>query len=257
MHKEKIMKIRVLSDLHLEYGELEFPYKHYGEDVLVLAGDIHTRGRHSDWIRKIPKDVEIVMVSGNHEYYRGSFDRVNDDLKRIEDIYPNFHFLLDQSITIKDVDFFGGTMYTDLKLYGEDPLLEMELRYAINDFEWITKNDRGTFRRWSVDDHKSCHEKFCFELGGWLKRTEGCKRVVISHFVPTSKAIHPQYQMSRLNPYFASDMERFMGWEGYWFAGHTHSSYRGKIGDTELIINPKGYDRYENRLFEEDLIVEI
>ena len=252
------MKIRVLSDLHLEYGLFEFPYKHYGEDVVVLAGDIMNRGRHAEFIKQIPNHVEIVMVSGNHEYYRGSFTAVNDQLKALEDKYPNFHFLLDEGIKIGDVDFFGGTMYTDLQLFGYDPVLEMEVRYGINDFEWIQKMDRGSFRRWTVEDHKSCHEKFCYELAGWLKRTEGAKRVVVSHFVPTSKAIAPQYQMSRLNPYFTSDMERFMGWEGYWFAGHTHSSFRGQVGDTKIVINPKGYGhRYENRQFEENLIVEI
>ena len=249
------MKIRVLSDLHLEFGELDFIYKYAGEDILVLAGDIHTRGQHGKFLKTIPENVEIVMVPGNHEYYRSSFDRVNSDLKNFE--FPNLHVLLDQEITIKDVDFFGGTMYTDFQLYGYDPLIEIQARYAISDFDWITKNDRGQYRKWLIDDHKCCHEKFCYHLKGWLNRTEGKKRVVVSHFVPTGKAIHPQYQMSKLNPYFASDMERFMGWEGYWIFGHTHSSYRGMIGDTELICNPKGYGNYENKEFISDLIVEI
>ena len=251
------MKVRVISDLHLEYGELEFPYKNYGENVLVLAGDIHTRGKHSNFIKQVPKNVEILMVAGNHEYYRGSFDKVNSELKALEGVYPNFHFLLDQEFSYKGVDFFGGTMYTDLKLYGDNPLVEWDVRRGINDFEWITKNDRGTYRRWSIEDHKSYHEKFCFELGGWLKRTEGKKRFVISHFVPTELAIAPQYRGSTLNPYFASDMERFMGWEGYWVFGHTHSSYVGNVGDTKLICNPKGYDRCENPSFDEGLTVEV
>jgi predicted phosphohydrolase len=252
------MKIRVLSDLHLEYGELDFPYKHLGEDVLVLAGDIHTRGRHGNFLKKIPTTVEIMFVSGNHEYYRGSFDNVNSDLKNLEEQFPNFHYLMDQGITYKGVDFFGGTMYTDLLLCGIDPLIDITVKHGINDFEWIMKNDKGRFRNWSVEDHKSCHEKFCFELAGWLKRTEGCKRVVITHFSPTEQAIHPQYRMNKLNPYFTSNMERFMGWEGYWFAGHTHSSWNGYVGDTNIIINPKGYGhRYENREFDPNLIVEI
>jgi predicted phosphodiesterase len=251
------MKLRILSDLHLEGGEYDYTYKHAGEEVLILAGDIHTRGRHSILLKKVPKDVEIFMVAGNHEYYRGSFDRTNDELKALEEHYPNFHYLLDQSITFKGVDIFGGTMYSDLLLYGFDPLVEIETQHGINDFMWITKNDKGRYRTWRVEDHKTCHEKFCFEFTGWLKRTEGCKRVVITHFVPTEQAIHSQYRMSRLNPYFTSNMEHLMGWEGLWIFGHTHSSYRGKIGDTELICNPKGYGNYENREFIEDLIVEI
>ena len=259
------MKIKILSDLHLEYGKHDFTYQYHGEDVLILAGDISSassggRTNFEYFIETIPNHVEIIKVAGNHTYYRGSFDRVNSEIKSIEDKYPNFHFLLDQSLTLKDVNFFGGTMYTDLQLFGNDPLVEIDVKHGINDFEWITKNDKARYRKWSVEDHKSCHEKYCFELAGWLKRTEGCKRVVISHFVPTEKAVHPQYRMSRLNPYFTSDMERFMGWEGFWVFGHTHSSYRGKIGDTELICNPKGYSRTgnsENHDFDPELIFEI
>ena len=251
------MKIRILSDLHLEGGELDYTYKHVGEDVVILAGDIHTQGRHDCILKKIPRDVEVFMVAGNHEYYRGSFDHANSAMKNFEDTYPNFHFLLDQSITFKGVDFFGGTMYTDLQLYGIDPMVEIEVKHGINDFMWINKNRKGAFSPWRIEDHKSCHEKFCYELQGWLGRTEGCKRVVISHFVPTAQAIDPQYRMSRLNPYFTSDMERFMGWEGLWVFGHTHSSYEGMLGDTRLVCNPKGYGHYENRMFDEELIVEI
>lgn len=251
------MKIRVLSDLHLEGGELDFTYKPAGEDVVVLAGDIHTRGRHSSILKQIPENIEVFMVAGNHEYYRGSFDNVNKELKNLEELHRNFHFLLDQEISFKGVDFFGGTMYSDLKLYGEDPLVEIEVQHGINDFMWIMKNDHGRFRSWRIDDHKSAHEKYCHELKGWLNRTEGKKRVVISHFVPTAQAIHPQYRMSRLNPYFTSDMEHLMGWDGLWIFGHTHSSYDGMFGDTKLICNPKGYGNYENKLFDDYLIVEI
>ena len=256
------MKIKVLSDLHLEFGDLDYRYKFTGEDVIVLAGDIYTRGNHSKLISKIPRDVEVFMVAGNHEYYQGNFDRVNGALKDLQILYPNFHFLQDESITYMGVEFFGGTMYSDLTLYGPDPLVEIDIKYCINDFKWISKtynpsNQYIHSRNWSIEDHKEANANFVKEYLGWMKRTEGCKRVVISHFAPTPQAIAAQYQMSKLNPYFIHNMEDYMGWEGIWIFGHVHTAFQGQVGDTRLICNPKGYGNYENRLFDDDLIVEI
>lgn len=252
------MKIKIISDLHLEGGELEFTYKHSGEDVLILAGDIHTRCRHDKFIQSIPEHVEILMVAGNHEYYRsGHFDKVNQFFKDLQWLRPNFHFLNNESINIDGVDFYGGLMCTDLLLYGFDPLIEIDVKHCINDFTYILTADGNRTRTWNIDDHKEQHEIFTYGLKGFLNRTEGCKRVVISHFAPTQKAIAPQYQMSKINPYFVSDMEHLMGWEGIWCFGHVHNCYDGQIGDTRLICNPKGYGHYENRMFDENLIVEI
>jgi hypothetical protein len=124
----------------------------------------------------------------------------------------------------------------------------------------ISKTDPGIvgiFRKWSVEDHKAQYKTFVKNLKDWLKRTEGQKRVVISHFAPIEKAIAPQYKNSLLNPYFVVDNTHLMGWEGYWFFGHVHSCYEGSVGDTKLICNPKGYGDYENLSFNENLVIEI
>ena len=254
------MRLRLLSDLHCE--GYTYLYEHAGEDVLVLAGDIHTRNRHEEVIDQVPGHVKIVMVAGNHEYYRSVYQDVNEYLFGLESKYPNFKYLHNTSAVIDGVDFFGGTMYTDFGLYGEDLKFEAESMAArgINDF-YVSRVRSGeskeATRMWSTRDHTKQHEEFCFELAGWIKCTEGRKRVVVSHFVPTPQVIHPRWGKNMLNPYFTADMERFMGWEGLWFAGHTHDSADIMIGDTRVVINPRGYGVENKEGFKEAFIVEI
>ncbi|MBV8629118.1 MAG: metallophosphoesterase family protein, partial [Paraburkholderia sp.] len=67
------MKIRVLSDLHLESEEPEL-IPHAGADLVVLAGDIHNHAAGLRWAAETFDDeVPVVYVPGNHEYYDGEF----------------------------------------------------------------------------------------------------------------------------------------------------------------------------------------
>ena len=254
------MKIKVLSDLHLEWGDLGYIYKNHGEDLVILAGDIYTKRNHYKLLRQIPKSVKIVMITGNHEFYQGNFDNTLKYLRDLESEFENFNFLHNSSVKIEDVNFYGGMMCTDFNLWKNQPLAEIHAQQGINDFNLISVYDNdytGKIRKWLVSDHKVQCEVFKYGLKGWLNRTEGEKRVVISHFIPTEKAINAQYKGSNLNPYFATNAEHWMGWKGYWVFGHTHDSYRGRIGDTELICNPRGAGNYINEEFDEKLIFEI
>ena len=255
------MKIRLLSDLHME--GFAYYYEYAGEDVLVLAGDIHTRGRHEDILMEVPDHVQIVFVAGNHEYYNGIFEEENERLRGLSKRYPNFHFLNNSNTKIDGVDFFGGTMYTDFGLYGEDLKKEgeaMSLR-GINDFYSTRRMSldpiNNMTRMWSTKDHIQEHEKFRRELKHWINHTEGGKRVVVSHFVPSPQAVHPRWKDSLLNTYFTCNMEQFMGWEGLWLYGHTHDSGDFMVGDTHVVGNPKGYGPENVGGFDNKLILEI
>lgn len=109
------MKIKILSDLHLE--GYWFTYEDHGEDVVILAGDICTRNRLHMFLDTIPKHIKVLFVAGNHEYYHGEFKACNQYFKDLESKY-NFVFLKNNQIIIDDIAFFGGTMFTDFKLYN-------------------------------------------------------------------------------------------------------------------------------------------
>lgn len=60
------MRICVLSDLHLEFEHFE-PAE-LDIDLVVLAGDIHTRERGIRWANEV-FSTEVLYVLGNHEFY--------------------------------------------------------------------------------------------------------------------------------------------------------------------------------------------
>lgn len=251
------MKIRLLSDLHMEGYQHE--YITLDEDVLVLAGDIHTQCRHEEIIDQVPEHVQILFVAGNHEYYRGEFHEVNRYFKALESEYKNFKWLNNDRFIYKDVDFFGGTMYSDFTLDGEinKPIVMSSSARGINDFYVTRIEDEAECRTWTVRDHEQEFLKFERELKCWLKLSEGNKRCVISHFAPSARTVDPQYQGSLLNGYFTREMEQYMGWEGLWLYGHTHSSYDIMSGETRIVANPKGYGAENRAKFNPDILLEI
>jgi len=252
------MKIRILSDLHME-GE-NFQYDPLCEDVVILAGDIHTKNRHDQLLIQIPETTKVMMVMGNHELYNGEYYSVLNYLSNLHKEYPNVQFLNNTSTSVGDIEFFGGMMCTSLMLHGEAShyISKDAARRGINDFYVSNIVDNGVTRRWSVDDHIAENTEFRRNLGGWLKVTEGKKRVVISHFVPHPSLIHPRWGgvQNALNPYFCDDMSNYIGWEGLWVYAHTHDCNDKMIGDTRFVGNPRGYVE-ENALFDSRLIVEI
>ena len=241
------MKIRILSDLHLE--GYDFQYVAGEEEVLILAGDIHSRNRHQQFIDTIPAHIQILMVAGNHEFYDNSITNVKNYLNNIPN--PNFTFLDNDIISIRDVSFFGGTMFTDFQLYGMNDswFAKSHARRGIADFTYI--------KDWNTEKHIKEHELFCRELAFFIHITEGRKRVVISHFMPSEKCCDTKFAGSIMNPYFATNMEDKMGWEGLWVHGHGHSSVDYMEGDTRVLCNPRGYDTENKYGFIDNLIVEI
>lgn len=251
------MKAKIISDLHLE--GCDYNYRHDGEEVLFLTGDIHTKCRHHEFLSKIPSDVKIVMIAGNHEYYHGSFEEVNLYLSRLHLDFPNFTFLNNNSMVIDDLHIFGGTMFTDFMLHGRnDAIFAMrDAARGIADFHHIRTIQNDVERGWKIDDHIRQHEIYVRELKAWLKQTEGKKRVVLSHFIPSPEGIDKRFEGSSLNPYFTADMTQYMGWEGHWIFGHTHTSFDFMAGETRCIANPRGYGTENRYGFKFDLVIDI
>ncbi len=242
-------KVRLLSDLHMEGGR--FNYEYLGEDIVILAGDIHTRGRHGELLDQIPKNVQILMVAGNHEFYHSEFKYVTQCLKSLEDEYENLKFLNNETFVYNDIYFYGGTMFSDFLLYKlpMQKTCELVAEKGINDFRII-------YGYWDIKQHKEQHKVFSKGLKKFQKLAGNNKQVVISHFCPSPGSIDSRYGNDPLNAYFTSDMEKYMGFNGYWFHGHTHSSFYYSRGDTKVICNPKGYGT-ENKEFDPNMIIEL
>ncbi len=252
-----MIKIRYLSDTHNEIDHFlhqRFKYVDQGEDILVLAGDI-TNGDHYTIFEQIPSHVEVVFVPGNHEYYYHDFDTCNQILKGYEVDYPNVHILLNESITIKGINFFGGTMFSPID-WSEQNLSIAETKYAIgsciSDFKRISKNN--SLDKWSVNDHCSEFFKFKYAFETWINNDTIEPKIVVTHFVPTKQCISPKFIGDALNPYFISEMDQYFKslQNATWIFGHTHQSHNKVVDGVQLLCNPGGYGLENSSNFRAD-----
>ena len=70
------MKLQILSDLHIEFGDFHPPET--DADVIILAGDTHLGVQGVAWATEKFKGKEVIYVIGNHEYYHGTIPEVTE-----------------------------------------------------------------------------------------------------------------------------------------------------------------------------------
>ena len=131
------MKIKLLSDLHLEFGSFDA-----GEgDVLILAGDIvnvkemqkdSPQGKYSmKFLEKCANSYKkVFMVLGNHEHYFGDIEKTAKDWKRYWCWRTAILHCLDNSVeTYEGVNFIGGTLWTDYDGENPDAKLKVSMQW--------------------------------------------------------------------------------------------------------------------------------
>lgn len=242
------MRLRILSDLHLEFhrdhgatfiqGQADDGY-----DALILAGDI-TLVRHLPFVmaefRKAAGSRPILFVAGNHEFYGSSVEEAERKLGSLgED--PHFHWLDERAVTLDGVRFVGTT------LWFPHSGVKQRLDASLNDFSQI-----AGFRKW-VGGKAAKAARF-------LQETVREGDVVLTHHLPHRQSIHPFYVDSPLNPYFYHDLDDLVESRKarLWVHGHTHCSMNYTVGQTRVVCNPFGYLRHEeNGFFDERLTVEV
>jgi len=195
---------------------------------------------------------------GNHEHYHGDFATSANILRTVLKEFPNIHFMDKESITIEDVTFIGGTLWTDMN--KEDPHTLYSIKGDMNDFRIIQNSSRkvtfkdngGKFHERearfcpedTVEDHKAM---LAFIDESTKDKTD--KFVVIGHHSPCKMSTHPRYKEEvMMNGAYSSDLSEFIldrPQIKLWTHGHTHDPYDYMIGSTRIVCNPRGYINYE------------
>jgi Icc-related predicted phosphoesterase len=160
------MKIAICSDLHLEFGDLDFANDE-NADVLILGGDILIASELKDFARDDSSNIvtatytmrarakryvdfinrccerfpQVIYITGNHESYHGDFAESYKIIKATFGDIHNLHILDKEWRIINGVLFFGGTLWTDMN--GEDPATMRQIRYMMNDYRGV-KNSAKT-----------------------------------------------------------------------------------------------------------------
>lgn len=282
------MKFALCSDLHLEFETIELNNTE-GADVLVLSGDICVAKdlafketiRSEKWMEFFTHCSEqfkdVIYIMGNHEHYHGDFAKSYDQLKESLAGLPNIHVLEKEFITLGDVTFICGTLWTDMN--KEDPNTLYGIKGYMNDYRIIedsgevvhfkvpvygTKEDGSTdynnivSQEFHTRSGKFSPEKSVREHKAMLKVidevTKGMvseKFVVVGHHAPSKMSTKPKYRDDvMVNGAYSSDLSEFIldrPMIKVWTHGHTHDTFDYMVGSTRIVCNPRGYANYEDR----------
>ncbi len=249
------MRIHVLSDLHMEFGEVQIPKVDC--DVVVLAGDISTKHHGFFWALRQWRDVPVIYVLGNHEYYGENFPRLVDKLRE-QAHGTNIHVLENESIKVGPITFFGATLWTDFELHHDWFHSSAEAESAMNDYKRI-RNSNVHFRRLHPRDTRLWHFTSRQALATLLDSGVSASTVVVTHHAPSALSLPERRRAKVLSAAYASSMEGFI--EQYqpllWVHGHIHHHNDYRIGKTRILANPRAYPDEPSPTFQPDLVVEV
>jgi predicted phosphodiesterase len=251
------MKIRILSDLHLEFQAWTPPA--VPADVVILAGDIDVGTDGLVWGRQHFADSPIIYVPGNHEYYGHEMPAMLTKLRRVARDC-DVHLLDGDAAVIHGVRFLGATLWTDFALYGSEPkVVERAMAIAAQAMvDYRTIRMSGA-RMLCAADTQNIHWQQVAWLTQQLTEQTASPTVVITHHLPHPVSVHAKYARDGLNPSFASDLSALVRQPvQLWIHGHTHESMDYVVNGTRVVCNPRGYLPQEpNAAFDSGLVVEV
>jgi Icc-related predicted phosphoesterase len=253
------MRLRILSDLHLECFEEGRELPDVACDAVILAGDISRNTRGLGWAAERFAGTPVLYVPGNHEFYRSCMPALRRELAE-EAQRLDIHLLDNRTLTLGVVRFLGTTLWTDFALYAGEPdddqaLTEHKALALMPDFHIIEQPEGEIF---TPTESRRLHAESLAWLERELAEPFSGPRVVISHHAPLAGCIPPNYRGDALSPAFASNLQSLMGRMALWVHGHVHEPVDLNVAGTRIIANPGGYpDEFEPPLFAPDLVVDL
>lgn len=250
------MRVRVLSDLHVEFFGFNPPA--VSADVIVLAGDILTEHYGLVWAREKFPSTPIVYVLGNHEFYGARYEDVLERCHKTAE-ESGIELLECNEVVIGGVRFLGTTLWTDFEVERSPSEPEgfamWYARRSMTDFTLIRY--RGGLL--SPEATREFHLEARRWLAKRLAEPFAGRTVVVTHHLPHRRSIDRQFHLHPLNPAFASHMPELVRQPvDLWIHGHTHCSCDYEVDGTRVICNPRGYGPTDlNPSFKPALVVEI
>ena len=246
------MKIKLISDLHVDCQRdagksLIESIPNSDHDLTIIAGDLCEGGDtdfYFDTIAKLSDHFkEILLVNGNHEYWGGYANAVDQDIDQTISCFNNVIRLKPGfPEKFQGISIHGGTLWFD-----DSPGWE-ETKRGFPDFSRI-----GNFVPWVFNEHQKFIKMF---EDGLVQEGD----IVVSHHLPSFKCVHPEYAGSRINRFFANNMDKYIAQykPSHWLFGHTHHSIDMMLDNTHAMCNPHGYPgEHCNATFNENLIIEV
>lgn len=274
------MKIRILSDLHLECDEPEV-VPHAPADLVVLAGDIHNHAEGIRWAAQtFGEDTPVVYVPGNHEYYDGEFGALEVAMRDAASSVDHIHYLNNDALIDADGRWriLGTTLWTDFELFGADPeAVDASIsaaEKAMLDFRgpiqvtWpsgtpLAASASEAPRLFTPADTLALHADARTWLEHELAKPFAGKTIVVTHHAPHRESLADRFANDLASAGFVSHLADLVAPPvALWIHGHTHTPFDYVANGTRVVCNPRGYinrrrNRLENPLFDWNKIVEL
>jgi Icc-related predicted phosphoesterase len=226
---------------------------------------------------------KVLYVAGNHEHYHGDYAETFTILRNYLGHIENLHILDKEHVTIDDVTFIGGTLWTDMN--AQDPVTLSHIAGVMNDFRIIENSSEMVSYRTLANAYDADGNLKLDDNGQVIQKAEFHKRparftpqdtvrdhkkmleyiqvttamlgqnpnkyVVVGHHAPSKASTHPRYKEEVImNGAYSSRLDQFIldnPQIKLWTHGHTHEDFDYMIGSTRVVCNPRGYDGYETR----------
>jgi predicted phosphodiesterase len=277
------VKIRVLSDLHLECDEPE-TIAHADADLVILAGDIHNHAEGIRWAAEtFDTDIPVVYVPGNHEYYDGEFGALEVAMRDAAAGVDHVHYLNNDALIDREGRWrvLGTTLWTDFELFGTSQeavaasiaaseKVMLDFRGPIQ-VTWPTgaaganpaADSKANPRLFTVADTLALHRHARVWLARRLAEPFAGKTIVVTHHAPHRASLAERFADDLASAGFISHLTDLVGPPvDLWIHGHTHTPFDYVANGARVVCNPRGYvdrrrHRLENPLFQWDKIVEL
>nr|WP_249173391.1 metallophosphoesterase [Burkholderia dolosa] len=275
------VKVRVLSDLHLESNQPD-AIAHADADLVVLAGDIHNHAEGLRWAAEtFDPAVPVIYVPGNHEYYDGEFGALETAMRDAARAIHHVHYLNNDVYVDPQRRFrvLGTTLWADFTLFGAD---DASVARAIDAAQRVMLDFKGLIQvTWPHDavlhratgkaerdftpaDAISLHRQGRAWLEAQLAAPFAGRTIVVTHHAPHVRSLAPRYAQDAASAGFVTALPTLVRPPvDLWIHGHTHTSFDYVAdGGTRVVCNPRGYihrrtGERENTAFEWDKIVTL
>lgn len=242
-----------MSDIHNEFQS--YIPESNTPDVVVLAGDIHTKNRGVTWAEE-HFCAPVLYVLGNHEAYGQTIPKYFNEIKSLTKS-GDVRVLENEMITLDGINFFGCTLWTDFELITNPRMAGSECQLIMSDYKKIKR--LPSYSKIRTLDTALYHKKSLKWLGEELNKRKGEKNVVITHHAPSIQSVPEHERANIISSAYASNLEGFIKEHDIklWIHGHLHNSADYHIGNTRVICNPKGYPGKENPEYQKEMIVSV
>jgi len=258
--EEKPVSIQLYSDVHLDYRGHGLPRVAGKADYLLLAGDIGRAGTvaYRLWLLRVASMFkQVLMVSGNHEYYNKPnvpkwamgktmkeidgeqeilCEKINERVGKDRVVYLGG---MGKSVRIANGRYkvIGGTLWTDVpkELEGNAGLL-------MTDYTTICSDPGKLVTPSELTD---MHHKTLDFIKTELAEPNCPPTIILTHHAPLLEASDTPY--SDVLHCYCTDLEKMAKPPiVMWAFGHTHIPFDKTINGTRFISRP--WEVYKNTM---------